>query len=80
MITQIWCRNSFINVNTDKAPTDEKQLISFLIYNNAPVCFVKTGNAWRKVTRDGCLVKVSRTLYLLSFKDWLRIALDDSFN
>ena len=79
MVTQIWWRNNIINVNPDKAPADERQLISFLRYNNAPACFVKTGNAWRKVTKDGQLVEVSRTLYLLSFKDWLRIALDDCF-
>lgn len=78
--TRIWWRNKFINVNTNKAPTDERQLISFLRYNNAPACFVKTGNAWRKVTKEGQLIEVSRTLYLLSFKEWLKIALDDSFN
>lgn len=78
--TRIWWRNRFINVNTDKAPTDERQLISFLRYNSAPACFVKTGNAWRKVTKEGQLIEVSRTLYLLSFKEWLKIALDDSFN
>lgn len=79
METKIWWRDKFINVNPDKAPADERQLISFLRYNNAPACFVKTGNAWRKVTKDGQLIEVSRTLYLLSFKEWLRIALDDCF-
>lgn len=78
--TRIWWRDKFINVDIDKAPSDERQLISFLRYNNAPACFVKTGNAWRKVTKEGQLVEVSRTLYLLSFKEWLKIALDDSFN
>jgi hypothetical protein len=77
--TQIWWRNHFVKVNPDKAPADERQLISFLRYNNAPACFVKTGNAWRKLTKEGQLVEVTRALYLLSFKDWLRIALDDNF-
>lgn len=74
MITNIWWRGRFINVDIDKAPTDERQLISFLKYNEAPVCFVKTGNAWRKVNRQGQLVEVARALYLLSFKEWLKIS------
>jgi hypothetical protein len=77
--TKIWWRDKFINVNPDKAPVNERQLILFLRYNNAPACFVKTGNAWRKVTKKGSLQYVTRALYLLSFKDWLRIALDDCF-
>lgn len=74
MVTRIWWRDRHINVNPDKPPLDERQLISFLRYNNAPACFVKTGNAWRKVTREGSLEFVSRTLYLLSLKKWLEIA------
>ena len=77
--TRIWWRDHFINVNPDKAPADERQLISFLRYNNAPACFVKTGNAWRKITKEGSILYVTRALYLLSFKDWLRIANDDCF-
>lgn len=76
---RIWWRDKFITIDPKKAPADERQLISFLRYNNAPACFVKTGNAWRKVTKEGSLLYVSRTLYLLSFKDWLKIALDDCF-
>ena len=79
MTTKIWWRDHFINVNPDKAPVDERQLISFLRYNNAPACFVKTGNAWRKVTKDGALLNVTRALYLMSFKEWLKIAMDDCF-
>lgn len=77
--TRIWWRDHFINVNPNKAPADERQLISFLRYNNAPACFVRTGNAWRKITKEGTLIYVTRALYLLSFKDWLRIANDDCF-
>lgn len=79
METKIWWRDKLITVDPDKAPADERQLISFLRYNNAPACFVKTGNAWRKITKEQTLLYVSRTLYLLSLKEWLRIALDDHF-
>lgn len=73
--TKIWYKNSYININVAKSPTSEAQLISFLRSNNAPVCFVKTGKSWRKVNKDGTLEFVSRTLYLLSFREWLKIAL-----
>lgn len=79
LATRIWWRDRFITVDPDKPPVDERQLISFLRYNNAPACFVKTGNAWRKVTKECHILYVSRTLYLLSLKEWLRIALDDKF-
>ena len=79
MITKIWWRDKYINVNPEQPPKDERQLISFLRYNDAPACFVKTGNAWRKVTKEGSLLYVSRTLYLMSLKEWLQVALDDNF-
>ena len=79
MTTKIWWRDRYIKINPDKSPADERQLISFLRYNNAPVCFIKTGNAWRKITKQGSMLYVSRTLYLLTFKEWLKIALDDNF-
>jgi predicted RNA-binding Zn-ribbon protein involved in translation (DUF1610 family) len=72
---KIWYKNSYINIDVDKAPTTEAQLISFLKSNNAPICFVKTGKSWKKVTKEGKLEFVSRTLYLLSFREWLNIAL-----
>ena len=79
MQTRIWWRDKYINVNPTRPPKDERQLISFLRYNNAPACFVKTGNAWRKVTKQGSLLYVSRTLYLLSLEEWLETALNDRF-
>ena len=79
METKIWWRDRLITVDPDKAPADERQLISFLRYNNAPACFVKTGNAWYKMTKEGVLQYTSRTLYLLALKDWLKIAKNDKF-
>lgn len=77
--TKIWWRDKYINVDPNNPPKDERQLISFLRYNDAPACFVKTGNSWRKVTKQGSLLNVSRTLYLLPLKEWLEIALNDNF-
>jgi hypothetical protein len=79
MVTRIWWRDKYINVKPENPPKDERQLISFLRYNNAAVCFVKTGNAWRKITKDGRLLKVARALYLLSLEEWLDIAKNDKF-
>lgn len=77
--TKIWWRNGFVRVNPERPPKDERQLISFLSYNNAPNCFVKTGNAWRKITKEGKLVFVTRALYLLSLEQWLKIANNETF-
>lgn len=79
MVTRIWWRDKFINIDPSKPPKDERQLISFLRYNNAPACFVKTGNSWRKVTKTGGLLNVCRALYLMSFEEWLEVALNDNF-
>ena len=79
MVTEIVWRDKIVTVDPNKPPQDERQLLGFLAYNNAPKCFVKTGNAWRKITREGSMLYVSRTLYLLSLKEWLEIALNDNF-
>ena len=79
MVTEIVWRGRITTVNPNDPPKDERQLLGFLAYNNAAKCFVKTGNAWRKITKEGSMLYVSRTLYLLSLKEWLDIALDDNF-
>jgi hypothetical protein len=79
METRIWWRDKYVNVDPEKPPKDERQLISFLRYNNAAACFIKTGNAWRKITKQGSILYVSRTLYLLPLKEWLAISLNDNF-
>jgi len=79
IVVEIPWRGNLVKVDPEKPPKDERQLIGFLRWNNAPACFVKTDNAWRKITKEGQLLYVSRTLYLLSLKDWLEIALDDKF-
>jgi hypothetical protein len=79
IVAEIPWRGRLVKINPDKSPVDERQLIGFLRWNNAPACFVKTDNAWRKITKEGDLLYVSRTLYLLTLKEWLNIALDDKF-
>lgn len=79
METRIFWRGRYTNVNPTLPPKDERQLISFLRYNNARACFVKSDNAWRKVTVDGCLLYVSRTLYTMSLEEWLNVSVDDGF-
>lgn len=76
---KIWYLKRYIKIDINSAPDSERKLLSFLSANNAPKCFVKTGNAWRKVTKEGSILYVSRTLYLLSYKEWLEIALNDNF-
>jgi hypothetical protein len=78
MITRIFHRERFINVNPNEAPSDTRQLDSFLCYNCARKCFLKGEGGWYKITAGGVKF-VSRTLYLLSLKEWLEIALDDNF-
>jgi hypothetical protein len=77
--TKIPWRGKMVNVNPTRPPADERQLIGFLRWNDAPACFVKTGNAWYKLARQGSLVYVCRVLYLLSLKEWLDIAKNESF-
>lgn len=77
--TKIWVRNRYRNVNPEKAPKETRELDSFLYYNDAAKCFMKGQGGWYKFTREGSLLFVARALYLLSLKEWLRIAKDDSF-
>ena len=79
MVTKIWHRDSYKTVDPNKPPTDSRMLDMFLVYNNAPKCFLKTNGYWFKLTRDGRLLRVERTLYLLPLKEWLKIAKDDNF-
>jgi len=79
MITKIWHRDAFKKVNPKKPPTDTRMLDSFLIYNNASKCFMKGQGGWYKISRQESILYVCRTLYLLSLKEWLKIALDDNF-
>lgn len=66
-------------VHIDRPPKETRELDGFLWVNGAAKCFMKGQGGWYKVTRDGRLLFVSRTLYLLSLKEWLEIALDDDF-
>lgn len=79
LVTRIFVGKRYITVNPDRAPVSSRELRSFLIYNGAPTCFFKDGGAWYKITEDCKALYVSRTLYLLSFKQWLDIALNDNF-
>jgi len=74
MTTRIYVKNSWRNIDPNKPPASSRELDSFLFYNNAPKCFVKTNGYWFKVRQDGVMEKVSRVLYTLPLKDWLKIA------
>jgi hypothetical protein len=77
MVTKIFHRGKFKNVDPDKAPKDARELDSFLIYNGTNKVFIRLVGGWYKVQRDGSFTFISRTLYLLSFKEWLEIALNE---
>lgn len=77
MITKIFHRDRFKNVDPDKAPKDARELDSFLIYNGANKVFIRLVGGWYKVQRNRKFIFISRTLYLLSLKEWLEIALKE---
>ena len=66
-------------INLTKAPISTRELDGFLWANNAAKCFMKGQGGWYKLTREGTLLYVCRTLYLLSFQEWYDIAVDDNF-
>lgn len=75
----IWWRGRTITISPDKPPVDTRQLDGFLYWNGAPKCFLKGEGGWYKLTKEGTLLYVVRTLYLLSFREWLEIAMNDNF-
>lgn len=77
--TRIPWRGKYVKVNPDNPPKDTRQLRGFLLWNNARDCFMKGEGGWYKLTKDGQILFVSRTLYLLSLREWLEIALNDNF-
>lgn len=80
MITKIIWRDNFRhNVNPNKPPKDTRELDSFLFFNKAAKCFMKGQGGWYKITKQGTLLFVTRTLYLLTLKEWYDIAVNDSF-
>ena len=79
IITRIFYRDRFRNIKLDKSPKDTRELISFLSYNNAPLCFVKGVGGWYKISKNNSFLFVCRTLYLMSFQEWLKVAKDDNF-
>lgn len=79
MITKVPYRGKLINVKPDNPPKDTRQLRGFLLWNNARDCFMKGQGGWYRIGIDGQILFVSRTLYLLSLKEWLSIALNDDF-
>lgn len=79
MITRIFYRDRYRTIIPTKSPKDTRELISFLYYNNVPMCFVKGVGGWYKISKTGIFMYVCRTLYLLSFEEWLSIALNNNF-
>ena len=79
IITKIWWRDRYREVDPEKPPVETRQLDSFLIHNEAPKCFMRGQGGWYKLTREGELHFVVRALYLMALKDWLSIAKNDYF-
>ena len=79
LVTKIWWRDKYRKVDPEKAPVETRQLDSFLVYNGACKCFFKGQGGWYKINKEGQFQYVTRTLYLLSLKDWLKIAKDDYY-
>jgi hypothetical protein len=79
MVTRIFYRNNFRTIRPNKVPRDTKELNAMLLYNKAPLNLVKSADGWYRVARDQSFHFVARTLYLLTFKEWLEVALNDNF-
>lgn len=71
--------DSWRNLNPEIPPKSHNELNCFLVWNNAPMCFFKAQGYWYKLCKDGIPKLVARTLYLLSLKEWLNIALNEKF-
>lgn len=68
-----------INIHPERPPIDTRQLRGFLLWNQARDCFARMEGGWYRLGTDGSIKFVCRTLYLLSLKEWLEIALNDEF-
>ena len=79
IITKTPWRGKLVNIDINKPPRDTRQLRGFLLWNNARDCFAKMQGGWYRLSKDGQILFVCRTLYLLSLKEWLEIALNDNF-
>lgn len=79
IVTRIPWRGNLVNVNYNRPPHDTRQLRGFLLWNNARDCFMRGEGGWYRLGKDGSINFVCRTLYLLSLKEWLEIALNDKF-
>lgn len=80
IVTRIFCHDKFMSVLPTRPPKTARELDSFLSYNNAPKCFLKSSFGWYKLTKDNKLLYVNRVLYTMSFLDWLEVAKNDNFN
>lgn len=80
MITEVYYRGTTHHkINPELPPKDVRELDSFTYTNAGCKPFVKGQCGWYKVSRQGSLLFVSRTLYLLSLREWLEIAVNDLF-
>lgn len=79
MVTQIYYRNGWRNVNPEQAPKDFRMLDAFLIYNNAARNIVRIQGVYYKICMDGVLKFISRALYLVSMAEFLSISNNDNY-
>ena len=78
MITQIYYKGSWRNVESTVAPADSRMLEAFLIANTAPRCFYRVQGAWYKIHTTGLVTFAARTLSHLSLGEWLKLALTNN--
>lgn len=79
MITKIFVRDKFRTVKPEHYPKEIRELDSFLVYNKSDKNIIKAQGGYYRVSRQGGLAFIVRALYLLSFKEWLEISLNDNF-
>ena len=65
------------------SPRCSKELNSVLRYFNAPLCFARLESRWYKLSKNRqdktVTLYVAKALYLLTFQEWVDIALNESY-
>lgn len=76
MNTNIWINGRFTDIDPKQAVKTTRNITSFCVSNNLRDCLFKSQGGWYKLERDGIMVFVTRTLYLISFEDLYSILKD----
>jgi hypothetical protein len=78
MVSRIFSNDKYHIIDPDKAPLTLRELDGFLAANTTAKCFLKSIDGWYKL-QGGKILFVNRTLYTMSFKDWLEVAKNNNF-